>query len=501
MKKNNIMSGALVLSVGAVLAKVFSAIYRIALTRVLGGVGIGIYQLIFPFYSLCVVLATAGLPMAISKVISKHRTNEIGVVKKCFIFTTLVASTITLILILSAKGLAILQGEKDITICYMILAPTILLVSFSSVLRGYFQGKHNFVPSSISNIFEQFVKLCVGLILSVSLVSVSLLAAIIGAVIGIVLSEVISLLILLLYIKKDKFENSTNERIGFKELLKDVVPITLNNIILPISTFVDSLLVVNLLSKNFSQNISVFLYGLESGAVSSLVSIPTIFSFAIASVILPNITMAKHNFNRNEKLSIALKIVYLITIPCVLCFVLVPNRLIGFLYGNKLNSFGFNGVVIASRLLSISGIGVVFLAINQVYSSCLQAIDERFVAIRNLTIGVVLKFIIEIVFMPSKRFNIFGLVIANLICYFTVVVLNHLEIRENFKLKIHHSFWAKLIFANCVMLFSLLAIMLLGNGAGNTLFAFIVAVIVYFLCLVWTKVFTTKDRAMLKYKV
>ena len=73
MKTNNLMSGAIILTVGGVLAKGFSAVYRIVLTRILGGVGIGIYQLIFPIYSLFVVLASAGLPMAISKVIAKHK--------------------------------------------------------------------------------------------------------------------------------------------------------------------------------------------------------------------------------------------------------------------------------------------------------------------------------------------------------------------------------------------------------------------------------------------
>ena len=123
------MSGALVLSIGGVLAKVFSAIYRIILTRILGGVGIGLYQLIFPFYSLCVVLATAGLPMAISKVISKNRENECGVIKKCFIFTGVVSLILGVVLLISAKGLASLQGQRQLTICYLILAPTIILSS------------------------------------------------------------------------------------------------------------------------------------------------------------------------------------------------------------------------------------------------------------------------------------------------------------------------------------------------------------------------------------
>ena len=161
MKKSNLMSGVLVLSIGGVLAKIFSAIYRIGLTRILGGEGIGLYQLVFPLYSLCVVLATAGLPMAISKVIARNRGKEKSVIKKCFMFTSIISLTLTFILLIFSRPLATIQGNADITICYIILAPTIILVSSASVLRGYFQGKENFTPSAVSNIAEQFVKLVV----------------------------------------------------------------------------------------------------------------------------------------------------------------------------------------------------------------------------------------------------------------------------------------------------------------------------------------------------
>jgi len=280
MKKNNLMAGALILSVGAVLSKLFSAIYRIVLTRILGGVGIGLYQLVFPFYSLCVVLATAGLPMAISKVISKNKGNEQRVLKKCLLFVMLISLLLTFVLFVSSKGLAALQGQNQISLCYVILSPSILVVGASSVLRGYFQGKHNFFPSAVSNVLEQFMKLFAGLALSVSLISVSVFASVVGAIVGIVISEILSLVILLVFIKREKRIKESNEKnIHIKDIIKDVLPITLNNIVLPISTFIDSVIVVNLLSLSFSNSVSVFLYGLESGAVSSLVTIPTMFSF------------------------------------------------------------------------------------------------------------------------------------------------------------------------------------------------------------------------------
>lgn len=498
MKKNNLMSGAIILSVGAVLAKVFSAIYRIGLTRILGGEGIGIYQLIFPLYSLCVVLATAGLPMAISKVIAKHKNCEKVIVKKCMIIVSLISLALTFSLILASKGLAILQGVREIYICYIILAPTIIIVAGSSVLRGYFQGKQNFTPSAVSNILEQLVKLVVGLITSFMLLKVSLMASIIGAMVSIVISEVISIIVLLICYKRAK---KTNEDIDIntKELMADIMPITLTNIIMPVATFIDSLLVVNLLAINFTRPMSVFMYGLESGAVSSLVSLPTIFSFAIASVILPNITSMGENKSHN--LSVALKIVLIITLPCVLAFVFIPDRLIELLYSNRLDGYGVEGLNIAYRLLSISGLGIIFLAINQVYSSCLQAVEKRYVTIRNLVIAVIVKFVIELAFMPSVVINIYSLAIANTACYMTVMVLNHFEIRETFRLDIGYDFAGKIILSNSVLVMILLGILRVGNSWINTILGILIAGLVYLFCLFKFNIFDRRDKASLKYKI
>ncbi len=501
MKRNNLMSGALILSAGAILAKLFSAVYRIILTRVLGGEGIGLYQLIFPLYSLCVVLATAGLPMAISKVIVKNKGRENSVVKKCMLFTSIISLCLIFILMISSKGLAILQGEQSIWICYIVLAPSIIFVSASSVLRGYFQGRQNFTPSAVSNIVEQFIKLCVGLILSLSLLPLGLIPAIIGAMLGLVVSEIVSLLVLLLYFKFHKNKDTQTANISTKEIIKDVIPITITNIIMPIATFIDSLIVVNLLAINFSPSMSIFMYGLESGAVSSLVNLPTLFSFSLASVIMPNITEKISKANRCHKLSVALKIILIITIPCVLCFVLVPDRLITLLYSDRLNSLGTNGLNIAYRLLVISGFGVIFLAINQLYSSCLQAMDRRVVTIRNLLIAVGVKFVIELIFMPSSTINIYALALANTICYVTAMTLNYMEIEPLFPLKFNFIFTGKLILANVAMLLTLLTVMTFGSTWINTLLSLAVAGVVYIVVLFACKIFSKRDLAYMKYKL
>ena len=246
---------------------------------------------------------------------------------------------------------------------------------------------------------------------------------------------------------------------------------------------------------------SIFMYGLESGAVSSLATLPTIFSFAIASVILPSITMRSSNFNKNHQLSLAIKIILILSIPFTLLFVLIPDRLIELLYSNRLNGLGVEGLNISCRLLAISGIGVVFLAINQAYSSSLQAIELRYVTIRNLTLAVIVKFIIEIIFLPSVLVNIYALSIANTACYLTAMILNHLEIKNHFNLNISAKFYTELFFSNLLMILSLITVLVFNNSWQNTILALSVAGIVYLASLFYTKIFSDKDRAMLKYKL
>lgn len=499
MKRNNLITGALILSIGGIMAKIFSSIYRIALTRILGGEGIGLYQLIFPFYSFCVVLATSGLPLAISKVIAKYSGSENKIVKNCLIFTSSISLVLTLILLFASGGLAAIQGAKEITICYIILAPTIIIVSATSVLRGYFQGKQYFTPSALSNILEQFFKLALGLILTLILIKQSIIAAIIGAMISIVVSELISALILLLFYKKQQKSVQNSENVPIKSILKDILPITLSNLIMPLASFIDSIIVVNLLSINFNKDVAIFLYGLESGAVSSIITLPTIISFSIASVILPVLTN-KNEAEKNKKLNLAIKTVLILTVPCVLAFSLFPDKLLLILYGARLNGVGLNGLKIASQIMLFSGFGIIFLAVNQLYSSCLQAIDERYVAIRNLCVGVIIKFVLEILFLPSAKLNILALALANTICYLTAFCLNNLQIKQHFKLNLNFKFFAKLIFANAVMLGVIVLCLLINNSILTTIFAILLGGIVYLLLLFALKMLDVKSLFKFKTK-
>ncbi len=484
------------LTIGGVLAKIFSALYRIVLTRILGVDGIGLYQLVFPLYSLCVVLSSAGIPLAISKVIAKNKDADGAIIKKCLLLIIGVALLLSLALILFCKPLANLQGDGGIWICYVLLAPSIVVVGIASVLRGYFQGKQYYTPTAISNITEQLAKFVVGVGVCSALSRLSLMWSICGAMIAIIVSEVISLGVLLIYLKKCKFSFKSTKKVALKPIIKDVLPITITSAIMPIATFIDSLIVVNLLCLNFTKAHSIYLYGLSTGAVGSLVGLPTIFSFALSSVILPNI-VGRVGANSQYKLNFLIKLVLALTLPCVLLFIFAGKPILKILYGN----IDGGGMIIATNLLAISSLGIIFLAIQQILSSGLQAAEKRRATIKNLLLAVVIKFIVEVVLMPIKQINIYALAIGNVVCYFVAMVLNLVDLKPVYKIGLKPDFVGKLSFANFVLAAVVLVFTAFSSGLIYSLLVIIVAVLIYIITLYLTNIITIKDMAYFKYRV
>lgn len=477
MKENGLIKGTMVLAIGAGLAKVFSAVYRIILTRILGAQGIGLYQLIFPIYSMCIVLSTTGLPMAVSKIISKKRYNETKALKYCFKIIFIISTILAIVLFLLSNPLADKQGDKRIAICFKILSPSLIVVGSSSILRGYFQGKMFYFPSAISQIVEQIIKMLLGLIMTVFLVDFGVIYALIGAVVAIFLSELASLILLLIYYRKCKSkEGGLSQDLNRKEIIKDIVPITLTNLIFPIATFVDSLIVVNLLSINFDNNVAISLYGLQTGAVNSIVILPTMFSFALASAVMPK--FSPKNSNPNQIYFIK-RLVVSITLPCVLIFIFAPNGILELLYGSRLDGKGIDVDFVIKKLLQVSAVGIFFLAQNQILSSYLQSQDRRKVTIVNMAIAVIFKFLLEIILLLNVQINVYALAIANTVCYFVVYLLNNYQVKKiSFEEK-KPKFWLKLTACSIFMLLIYWVVSNLIFGLFGEILAYFIAGISY----------------------
>ncbi|MFR5061864.1 MAG: oligosaccharide flippase family protein, partial [Christensenellales bacterium] len=205
MKKNfrYLFTGAGMLAVCSVIAKLLGAMYRIPLTNILGGEGMGLYQMVFPLYTLLLTVSSGGLPVAISRIIAVKLADddEAGaakVLKVSVAALAVIGIAGSLALALFNDSIAAVQGNRDAALAYVGIAPAVALVAVLSCYRGYYQGRENMLPSAVSQLIEQAVKLFLGLYFARLMMPRGVAYGVFGALLGVSASELLAMLSLML---------------------------------------------------------------------------------------------------------------------------------------------------------------------------------------------------------------------------------------------------------------------------------------------------------------
>ena len=500
MNKNSFLKGVTWLTVGGILTKMLGGIYKILLTRILGGENIGKYQQVFPIYTFFVVLITAGVPLGISKLLSRQNNDEdkARLFKSLLKLFTLISTVLSIVLIFLGLRISKIQQNTGLTICYFILAPAIIFSGIVAVIKGYYQGIENFKPSAISQIVEQLAKVILGLTLSLVFAKIGIYAQIIGAVTGVAVGDFVSLLVMLVYLKKQRIKKSS-AKLNTKEIkdfLKIVFPVMLSSLIIPFSQVIDSVLVVKLLNVNFNNDISTYLFGLQSGVVNAIINVPTVITFAICSVLLPSLNRSFLNKDEkgfSKKISIAIKVILIIAVPCALFVAIYPNEIINVLYSNNLSGYDINGEMLTSRLLFWSSLNVVLLSLSQFLSICLQAREHRYLPSLNSALGMVVKFVLEIIFIPLLPINILAFTFATTAGFLIIFSLNLYQILQEKIIKIEHKFWTKLFIVNTITILTSLVLMLISKSRINFIIVTIFSVAIYLFACYQIKILKTSE--------
>ncbi len=484
--KNKFLSGALILIIFNLLGKVIGAVYRIPLAGILGGEGMGQYQLTFPLYCLVLTVATSGIPVAISKIVAEMRAKEEfasskKLLKISLLILTGLSAILSVIVVLAAKFISKLQGNPEIYICYYAIAPAVLFVGILSAFRGYFQGNMLMAPTAISSLIEQVVKLFVGLFFAQKFVGFSTQYGVFGAVLGISISEIVAFLYLfvtyLFSAKKLNIKSQTKPlpaRELSKRLLSVAGPITLGGMVAPLTALIDSLLVVNLLMLGgFSSQTSTMMLGVQSGMVEPLVNIPVIISVSIATVVLPEISSlvaSKKSGEISNVISRAFEISLSIAATCFVCFVIFGKQILTFLFGASLGGYE---LAIALKLLFIGGLNIVFLSLVQVSAGVLQGLEHQKYPVFSLLVGCVVKILLDAFLILIPQINILGAAIAAGGCYVAVFALNYRKIVKLTQTRIKGALGRLMVqqCAICLFAFSLNKLLLPIFGSTTSLFA------------------------------
>ena len=445
LKENKFARGALILLVGGLICKLIGAIYRIPLSNILGPEGIGIYQLVFPIFSLFLILASGGSATALSKLVASCRAKGENKRARRFLFQSIILLLIVSLvfsgLFLAFGGpLSSFQGNEKAALGYVGAAIAIVFASVLTAFRGYFQGYQNMTPTAVSQIIEQVLKLVLGLTFAHLLIGRGPAYGAMGAMIGVGVSEIFALLYLAITyaFKRKKLdilepEIETTFSQDLKLLIKQTLPITLNSLIMPLILAIDSFLIVNLLvSSGNSSEISTEMFGVYSGMVNSLVNFPTVFSMALAISLVPAISYGREKREKNLDASSVFKLIFYIAIPCIFIYFCFSREIIAVLYPSATNQ---NLLSLGALLLRISAINILYISLLQITTAILQGNGKSLAALANVSVAGVIKILLTLVFV-SGVFGIYGAAIASAICYSIAAGLNIITLRYEFNFSI-----------------------------------------------------------------
>lgn len=518
-KKDGFMFGVLALMLSQVLIKLLGLVSKIFLTnkRGFGDIGNGIYGSGYQIYAMLLTISSIGVPNAIAKLISEKIAAENykaahRIFKIALATFGLIGFAGTLILFLGAEAIANAIEVPEAKLSLMVLSPSITFVTIASVLRGYFNGLDKVSVTAKAQALEQVFKTTIT-ISAVELIGIgtnlntTLMAA--GANLATTLSVLLSFLYILMYyrsfkkivapkIKSDTNKSTDRVKNIVKKILLVSIPITLSAIMSTLSKIVDIVTVVKGLKKFLPDTMAKAQYGILSGKVDTLATLPLSFNIAFATALVPSVSALmtkKDERTAGKRISFSLLTTMILGLPCTFGMITFAQPIINLLFPNATEG-GF--------LLQIFSLTIIFAVLMQTTNGALQGLGRIMVPAVTSFIGVALKLIFNLILVPNPKFGVNGAAIASVINNFFAFFLSFIVLRKTIKLELNFSkFILKPIIATTAMcvcsyfLYTLILVILPAKIA--TIFGLIIAVIIYVIMVILLKIFTKEEMLMIPY--
>ena len=435
-RKNNYLKGAAILAITVAITKVIGAIYKIPLYNILGDEGTTHFQFTYTIYSLLLTFSTAGVPVAMSRLIAEAiATNRFNQVRRYYKVSLVTFAAIGVIgmlaMLLFAQQLANFMGDYEIANGVRVLAPAVLFACLVCIFRGYSQGHGNMLPTAISQVMEVVCKLVFGLCIAWYFARAGYGSADVsaGAIVGVTIGLGLAVPILAGEKRRSDRKNYGGRRFSdkpstvsatFREIMRISIPITLGSAVLNIITMIDNKLVLARLQTGagFSYTEAKILTGVYSKALT-LFNMPSALITPIAVSIVPFISaaVAKRDFGESKRLTeSAMKVTNLLALPMGAGLTVLSYSIFQTLYPGS----NENG----PALLAMLGIASFFVCTYLVTNSILQASGYENLALLALPIGGVIKIIVNWFLVGTERINILGAPLGTLVCYVAITVLN-----------------------------------------------------------------------------
>lgn len=423
MKKQSFITSAALLALATGLGKIFSAVFKIPLDRFfLHADGMAIFNSAYNVYMFFFSAATAGIPLAISRLVAAADSNdeEQSVVSTALtaISAFMLLSAVTIFIF--ADAIAALTGMPDAAPSFRVIAPALLFCGISASLRGYFQGKMTMLPSALSQVSDSFGRLVLGFLLAFIFSSAAVAKASAGAISGVPLGALLSASILLFaFFKANHSFNLAFSGQMLKRILLLAIPITLTTSLHPIFNLADTMSVVPLLTY-FSEPDAQACFGCLSRA-ATLYALPVSIATAVGASVLPAVTESAKKADAamlNRDSSMAVRLALVISVPCAAGFMAIPKEILNLLYDSSANY----------TTLAFIAPSAIFLSVGGVLSGILQGMGKTRLTVIAALCAVFAKLSLNPVFIYFM--GVSGAAAATSTSYFIFSVLMFFFIRS-----------------------------------------------------------------------
>ncbi|WP_337653816.1 polysaccharide biosynthesis protein [Allisonella histaminiformans] len=511
MKKNSFIQGAVILAVSGIIVKLIGAVSRIYLSRLLGGEGIGLYQMAYPIYLLCLSISTAGLPVAISIMVSERNAihDFLGgqrILKIALSVLTLTGLLFSVGLYFGSSVLIDHHIVRDPRAYWSLiaLAPAVFCATISATMRGYFQGLQNMTPTAVSEVIEQFVRVVTMIGLAIILLPKGLEFGAAGATFGAAPGAAAAILTLgwfywhdrkhrkMWYMSQDKSIVPDSTWNIMKRLFILAIPVSCANIMIPIVSNIDLFIVPKRLEvAGFNVEQATTLFGYLTGMATALINMPTIVTSSMSSSLVPGISEAsiKKDFDTiRRRARTALRLASVFTLPAAIGLGVIATPISTMLYATAN----------AGPCIAVMSIGIFFLGIQQVTTGILQGLGKTAVPFINLIVSGCVKVAFSWNLTAMPQFGVLGAAFATDTDFAVAAALNLLFLYRYMRFNMDYGHLLKVAIASAVMgvavYFSFGAI--IGAIHSNTLSALLaicIGVVVYALGILLTKAIKPED--------
>ena len=514
-EKKSFVKGAFILGAAGLICKIIGAFFRIPLYNMLGD-GMQYYEAVYPYYSTLLVISSAGLPTAISRMVAERTAlGDIMGAKRVFrksqVLLSIIGVVTTALMFFGAEFLARTTVGPLAAPSFRVMSPALLIVSLMCSYRGYLQGLQQMTGTAMSQLAEQVGKLAIGLYLAAQWMPRGLEYGAMGAVAGVTLSELAALIVVggFYLFRKRGIELTQNPNIEgtsdkgiISGLLAIAIPVTIGASIMPITGIVDASLIKNtLLSIGFSDAAASMRYVALRSNVTNIINMPAVLTIALAMSLVPAISAAR-TANDQKTIhtvsAIGIKLAMFIGIPCAVGLFALSAPVIDLLY-----TIDDQRLAIASALMRTSAIGVIFLSLVQTLTGILQGAGKQHIPVINLFIGGVVKVILMLTLMRNPAIEIQGAAISTTACYIVAGVLDAIYLIRFTKLKLNvMDTFVKPIVAALVMggaayfSYNLIHAKIASNTIA-TAGAILIGVVLYLVGTLWMRMFSEEDLAFI----